>query len=131
MNAANGDPGARRVWTAYVAAITLFVVVGEARDVAVNGLPSATTFGQWLLTVALLTAAWGYALRRPVGTEAYWRVVFWLEVAATAAGFVPIVMAGKVAIAVGIVLLALLAPVFVAAYRYAYRSPELWPRAPA
>jgi hypothetical protein len=122
----NGNPGARRLWTAYVAAITLFVVVGEARDAAVNGLPSAARVGQWVLTAALLTAGWGYALRRPLGTAAYWRVVFWIEVAATAVGFVPVVMAGRVAISIGTVLLALLAPAFVAAYRYAHRSPEIW-----
>jgi O-antigen ligase len=128
VSEASGRPGARRLWTAYVAAITLFVVVGEARNLAVDGLPGLAALANWALTAALLTAAWGYALRRPLGAASYWRVVFWIVLAATAVMLVPVAMTSMVVKAYTGALLLLVAPAFVAAYRYAYRSPELWPR---
>jgi hypothetical protein len=128
VSAASGRPGARRLWTAYVAAITLFVVVGEARNLAVHGLPGTAVLANWILTGALLTAAWGYALRRPLGAAAYWRAVFWIVLAATAVMLVPVAMTSVAVMTYTGALLLLVAPAFVAAYRYGHRSPELWPR---
>lgn len=127
MSQASGRQGARRLWTAYVAAITLFVIVGESRSLAVGGLPGPAVLANWVLTAALLTAAWGYALRRPLGAAAYWRTAFWIVLCATAVMLVPVAMTSAVVRAYTGVLLLLVLPAFVAAYRYAYRSPELWP----
>jgi hypothetical protein len=130
----NDVPAPRRTklaWLAYLALVTLFAIVGETRNVVVHGLPAAATIANWLLTIALLTAAWCYALQRPLGTPGYWRAVFWIVFAATLVMLVPVALAGAIAIAYTAVLLLLVAPAYVAAYLYAYRSPQLWnPAAP-
>lgn len=117
---------ARIAWRAYLALITLFVLIGEARNLAVHGAPGATTIADWVLTVALFVPAWCYALQRRVGTVGYWRGVFWIVVAVTLVMLVPVALAGALAAAYAAALLALLAPVYLAALRYAYFSPEIW-----
>jgi len=126
---APGADGRRRKtgWCVYLSLITLFVVVGEARNVFVNGAPGAATIANWILTIALLTSAWCYALQRPLGTAGYWRAVFWIVLAVTIVMLVPVALAGPIAIIYAAALLALVAPVYVATFRYAYRSPQLWP----
>ena len=80
-----------------------------------------------MLTVVLLVATWGYALRMPLGPKHYWRPAFWVLLFATLVSIVPAALAGSSALIVIGVLLPFVAPAFVAAYRYAYRSPDLWP----
>lgn len=118
----------RKGWTAYAAVITAAVVVGEIANVAQGSL-DARTPANWVLSAVLLTATWGYALRRPIGAHRYWGPAFWVIFAATSITLLPVLMAGPAAMLVVAVLLPLLAPAFYAAYRYAYRSPELWPAA--
>jgi len=116
----------RKGWTAYAAVITAAVVVGEIANVAQGSL-DARTPANWVLSAVLLIATWGYALRRPIGAHRYWGPAFWVVLIATGITLVPVLMAGPAAVMVVAALLPLLAPAFYAAYRYAYRSPELWP----
>lgn len=116
----------RKGWTAYAALLTAAVVVGEATNL-VQGSLDARTPANWVLSAVLLIATWGYALRRPIGAHRYWGPAFWVVLIATGITLVPVLMAGPAAVMVVAALLPLLAPAFYAAYRYAYRSPELWP----
>ena len=116
----------RKGWTAYVAALTALIVLGEAANVA-QGAFDLRTPANWVLSAVLLIATWGYALRRPIGSRRYWGPAFWVVLAATLVSLWPVLMAGPAAIVVAGFLLPLIAPAFYAAYRYAYRSPELWP----
>lgn len=118
----------RKGWTAYAGALTAVIVLGEAANLA-QGAFDARTPANWVLSAVLLIATWGYALRRPIGAHRYWGPAFWVVFAATAITMLPVLMAGPAAMLVVAVLLPLLAPAFYAAYRYAYRSPELWPAA--
>jgi hypothetical protein len=116
-------------WTIYAVALTSGVVVGEVLNLR-QGPPSLVTAGNWLLTLALLTALWAYSLRRPLGTPWYWRAPCsglccsrmsscWCRCCSWAArsrGFTA-------------ALTVLVLPAYYAAYRYAYRTPELWERA--
>ena len=113
-------------WLVYAALITLFVVVGELRGIASHGAPRAITVADWVLTAALLTATWGFALQKPLGSAAYWRAAFWIVVVCTAMMLVPVALSGRLAIIYTAALLALVVPAYVAAFRYAYRSPQLW-----
>lgn len=116
----------RKGWTAYAAALTAAVVLGEVANV-VQGSLDARTPANWVLSAVLLVATWGYALHRPIGAHRYWGPAFWVVLIATGLTLLPVLMAGPAARIVVAVLLPLLAPAFYAAYRYAYRSPELWP----
>jgi len=116
----------RKGWTAYAAALTALIVLGEAANLA-QGAIDIRTPANWMLSAVLLIATWGYALRRPIGARRYWGPAFWVVLIATLAALWPVLMAGPAAIVVAGFLLPLVAPAFYAAYRYAYRSPELWP----
>jgi FtsH-binding integral membrane protein len=116
----------RKGWTAYAAVLTAAVVLGEAANVEQGSL-DARTPANWVLSAVLLIATWGYALRRPIGAHRYWGPAFWVVLIATGITLVPVLMAGPAAVVMVAILLPLLAPAFYAAYRYAYRSPELWP----
>ncbi len=118
----------RKGWTAYAAALTAVIVLGEAANLA-QGAFDVRTPANWVLSAVLLIATWGYALRRPIGAHRYWGPAFWVVLVATLVTLWPVLLAGQAAIVVAAVLLPLLAPAFYAAYRYAYRSPELWPAA--
>lgn len=115
----------RNAWTAYAALLTAAVVAGEAANV-VGGAFDARTPANWVMTGALLVATWGYALRRPIGAQRFWRAAFVIVLAATLITAGPALLAGPVARAWVGALLAALAPAFYAAWRYAWRSPELW-----
>ncbi len=117
---------AKKGWRVYAALLTLFVVVGELRNVLAGAPLDAVTLANWILTVALLVALWGYALQRPIGNAPYWRAVFWLVLAATALMLVPVALGPLEVVAFTMLLLALAVPAYVAAFRYAYRCPGLW-----
>lgn len=113
-------------WLAYAATLTFAVVAGEAVNLSRMGWPTAVTLANWALTVALLTALWSYALQRPLGSERYWRAVFWVVAFANAVMLVPVLMSGGMVALVTGALTVLIVPAYVAAYRYAYRSHQLW-----
>lgn len=116
----------RKGWTAYAAALTGLIVLGEAANL-VRGAFDLRTPANWVLSAVLLLATWGYALRRRVGAQRYWGPAFWVVLIATLVALWPVLMAGPAAIVVAGFLLPLVAPAFYAAYRYAYRSPDIWP----
>ena len=115
-------------WTIYAVALTSGVVVGEVLNLR-QGPPSLVTLGNWLLTLALLTALWAYSLRRPLGTSWYWRAVFWIVLFANVVMLVPVLLVGGAVTWFTAALTVLVVPAYYAAYRYAYRTPELWERA--
>ena len=117
---------AKKGWRAYAALLTLFVVVGELRNVLAGSRLDAVTLANWILTAVLLVALWGYALQRRIGDAPYWRAVFWIVLSATALTLVPVALGPLEMVVFTALLLALAAPAYVAAFRYAYRCPALW-----
>ena len=117
-------PRPRRIgWLVYAAALTLAVLAGELSR---GARPDLAALASWILTAALLVALWSYALRRPLGDERYWRVVFWIVSSATVLMLVPVLMTGGELARYTLALTVPIVPAFVAAYRYAYRSPDIW-----
>jgi hypothetical protein len=108
----------RKAWAAYAALMTGAIVAGEIANVA-RGALDARTLANWFLTGVLLLATWGYALRRRIGAHRYWAPAFWVVLGATLVSTIPAAIAGTT-------LLLVVAPAFYAAYRYAYRSPDIW-----
>ena len=121
-------PKRRTGWLVYAAALTAAVVIGE---VSRGTAPDLVVLASWMLTTALLVAVWSYALRRPLGNEGYWRAVFWLVLVATALMLLPVLMSGGSLARYTLALTVPTVPAFVAAYRYAYRSPGIWGRSGA
>jgi len=115
----------RTGWVVYAALLTCGVVAGEALNLRQQA-PSAVTLANWALTLALLTALWAFALRRRIGTATYWRAVFWIVLFANVLMLVPVLLAGGAVARVTAGLTSLIVPAYVAAFRYAYRSNELW-----
>jgi len=113
-------------WTIYAALLTAFVLVGEVRNFLAGARLDAVTIANWILTLALLVALWGYALQRRIGNARYWRAVFWIVLAATAVMLVPVALGSLDIIIFTGLLLALVLPAYLAAFRYAFRSPDLW-----
>ena len=113
----------RTAWLAYATALTAAVIVGE---IARGTAPDLVALASWVLTTALLVAVWSYALRRPLGSERYWRAVFWIVLLATVLMLLPVLMSGGAIARYTVALTIPIVPAFVAAYRYAYRSPGLW-----
>jgi hypothetical protein len=130
MHAPGRPLAIRKAWLAYAAIITVLIVAGEAVNV-VQGKLDLRTPANWVVTLVLLLATWGYALRRRIGAQRYWGPAFWVVLLATLATLVPVAIAGPEAVFVAAVSLLLLAPAFYAAWRYAYRSPDLWGARPA
>ena len=119
-------PRLSKVWTAYAGLLTFAVIAGELSNL-VRGEPITwLMLANWVVTLALLTATWGYALRRPIATEQYWRRVFWILLLATALMLLRVALASTVALVLVLGLMLLVVPAYVAAYRYAFRSPQLW-----
>lgn len=116
----------RKAWVVYAAVLSAAVVLGEAANLLQGGAIDLRTVANWVLTAVLLIATWGYALQRPFGSTAYWRRAFWVVLVASLVTAIPAALAGSAARLVVAALLALLAPAFYAAYRYAYRSPQVW-----
>jgi hypothetical protein len=119
-------PAIRKAWTTYAAVLTFAVIAGEFSNL-VRGEPITwLMLANWVVTLVLLTATWGYALRRPIATEQYWRRVFWILLLATALMLIRVALASTVALVLVLALMALLVPAYVAAHLYAFRSSELW-----
>jgi len=115
-----------KAWLVYAAVLTAAVVIGEVSGV-LRGEPfSWQTLLNWIVTLALLTATWGYAMQRPVGNEPYWRRAFWILVVVTALMLLRVALASPAALVPVAAFMVLLVPAYVAAWRYAYRSAQLW-----
>lgn len=117
----------RKAWTAYAAALTGAMLAGEALRLASGAAVDFRAFASWFITGVLLAAVWGYALRRRIGAQYYWRAAFWVVAGATLLSAGQAALAGDAARYVVGVSLLLVLPAYYAAYRYAYRSPEIWP----
>jgi hypothetical protein len=117
----------RKGWTAYATALTGLMLAGEALKLA-QGVPfDFRALANGFITGVLLVSLWGYALRRRIGAQYYWRAACWVVAGATLLAAGQAALAGDAARYVVVVSLALLLPAFYASYRYAYRSPEIWP----
>ena len=121
-------PRRRLGWIIYAVALTLAVLIGE---VSRGTQPDLVALASWILTAALLVALWSYALRRRLGHKGYWRAVFWIVSFATVLMLVPVLMSGGELARYTLALTVPIVPAFVAAYMYAYRSPEIWRTAEA
>jgi hypothetical protein len=118
-----------KAWLVYAAVLTAAVAIGEVSGF-LRGEPfSWQTLLNWIVTLALLTATWGYAMQRPVGNEPYWRRAFWILVIVTALMLLRVALASPAALVPVAVFMVFLVPAYVAAWRYAYRSAQLWPPA--
>lgn len=118
--------GARAGWVAYAALLTFGVLAGEAANLSRGSEVSALTLANWTLSVALLAALWGFALRRRIGSERYWRAAFWLVLFANSVMLIPVLLGDRAVALFTAALTLLIVPAYVAAYRYAYRSSDLW-----
>lgn len=118
--------GAKPTWVVYAALLTFGVLAGEAANISQSGEVSAVTFANWTLSAVLLTALWGYALQRRIGTATYWRAAFWLVLFANVVMLVPVMLTGGEVAAFTAALTVLIVPAYVAAYLYAYRSLAVW-----
>ena len=118
--------GARAGWVAYAAVLTFGVLAGEAANLSRGSEVSALTLANWTLSAALLTALWGFALQRRIGSERYWRAAFWLVLFANSVMLIPVLLGDRAVALFTAALTLLIVPAYVAAYRYAYRSSDLW-----
>jgi len=113
-------------WIAYAAVLTAAVVIGEFGNV-LRGEPVTWLMAtNWAVTLALLTATWGYAMQRAIGNATYWRRVFWILLVATALMLVRVAAASTTALVLVMGFMVALLPAYIAAFRYGYRSPHLW-----
>jgi hypothetical protein len=115
-----------KAWLVYAAVLTAAVVIGEISGFLRGEPLSWQTLLNWIVTLALLTATWGYAMQRPVGNELYWRRAFWILVVATALMMLRVALASPAALVPVAAFMAFLVPAYLAAWRYAYRSEQLW-----
>jgi hypothetical protein len=106
--------------------LTFGVLAGEAANVSRGGEITALMLGNWTLSAALLTALWGYALQRRIGSASYWRAAFWLVLFANSVMLVPVMLGDRSVALFTAALTLLIVPAYLAAYFYAYRSPGLW-----
>ncbi len=117
-----------RAWLAYAGLLTAATLWGEISNLVGDEPFSWLVLADWILTASLLTATWGYALQRPMGNAVYWRRVFWILVVASALMLLRVALSSTVAFVLVLILATALVPAYLAAFRYAYRSPQLWPR---
>ncbi|NJD32438.1 MAG: hypothetical protein FIB04_11185 [Gammaproteobacteria bacterium] len=117
---------ARKGWVAYMGVLTFCIVFGELSNLARGAPFTLFTLAGWMVTLVLLVAAWGYALQRPIANERYWRTMFWLLLLVNALMLAKVALASTLALELVLGLMLLLVPAYVAAYRYAFRSPQLW-----
>jgi predicted Na+-dependent transporter len=123
-------PRAKKAWLVYAGVLTVAVLVGELSNFLRGEPLSWLTVANWVVTLALLTATWGYALQRPIGNARYWRRVLWILLAASALMLLRVALVSASALVIALGFMAVLVPAYVAAYRYAFRSSHLWPRGP-
>jgi hypothetical protein len=110
-------------WVAYAALLTVAVIGGEF---ARGQRPDAVAMASWVLSAALLAALWGYALQRGLGSERYWRAVFWLVSVTTVLLLAPVLWRGGAVALFAAGLTLVIVPAYVAAWAYAFRSSSLW-----
>lgn len=122
---------ARRGWVAYAAVLTTAVVIGELSNLARGEPVTLLLFADWMVTLVLLTATWGYALQRPIATPSYWRLAFSILVVASALMLAKVALASRAALVASLLLMAFVLPAYFAAWRYSFRSPQLWTAGPA
>lgn len=118
--------GARAGWVIYAALLTFAVLAGEAANVSRSREVTGLMLANWVLSATLLTAVWGYALQRRIGSRSYWRAVFWLVLFANTLMLVPVLLNGGAVAAFTAALTLCVVPAYVAAYRYGYRSEAMW-----
>jgi hypothetical protein len=106
--------------------LTTAVVIGEFGNVLRGEPVTWLMAANWIVTLALLTATWGYAMQRPIGNATYWRRVFWILLVASALMLVRVAAASTTALILVLAFMVVLLPAYVAAFRYGYRSPHLW-----
>lgn len=116
----------KRGWIIYAATLSAAVVLGEAVDFAQGKPVTLAAAANWLVTAVLLVATWCYGLQKPLHTQVYWRAAFWIILFVTLLGMARVALAGRLGLYVALVSLAFMVPAFVAMYRYAYRSAQLW-----
>jgi hypothetical protein len=116
----------KKGWFGYAAALSAVIVLGEVANLTQGGAVDLRTLANWVVTGVLLLATWGYALQRRIGREDYWRGACWVVIGANLVTAIPAMLAGADARMLVILLLPLVLPAFYAAYRYAYRSPQVW-----
>jgi hypothetical protein len=114
---------ARTGWIVYAVLLTVGVIAGELTR---GEAPDAVALANWVLSAALLVALWCHALQRPLGSERYWRLVFWLVSVTNALLLVPVLLRGGAVALVTAGLTLVILPAYVAAWLYAFRSPALW-----
>jgi hypothetical protein len=123
-------PRFSRAWIAYAALLTAAVVIGEFGNMLRGEPVTWLMVANWVVTLALLTATWGYAMQRPIGNAIYWRRVFWILLVASALMLVRVAAASTTALVLVLGFMVVLLPAYVAAFRYGFRSPQLWPPLP-
>jgi hypothetical protein len=122
---------AKKAWLVYAGLLTVAVLIGELSNFLRGEPLSWLTVANWVVTLALLTATWGYALQRPIGNARYWRRTFWILLAVSALMLLRVALVSATALVIVLGFMAVLVPAYVAAYRYAFRSSHLWQRRPA
>ena len=119
-------PRAKKAWLVYAGLLTVAVLIGELSNFLRGEPLSWLTVANWVVTLALLTATWGYALQRPIGNARYWRRTFWILLAVSALMLLRVALMSATALVIVLGFMAVLVPAYVAAYRYAFRSSHLW-----
>ena len=119
-------PRAKKAWLVYAGLLTVAVLIGELSNFLRGEPLSWLTVANWIVTLALLTATWGYALQRPIGNARYWRRTFWILLAVSALMLLRVALMSATALVIVLGFMAVLVPAYVAAYRYAFRSSHLW-----
>ena len=117
---------AKKAWLVYAGLLTVAVLIGELSNFLRGEPLSWLTVANWVVTLALLTATWGYALQRPIGNARYWRRTFWILLAVSALMLLRVALVSATALVIVLGFMAVLVPAYVAAYRYAFRSSHLW-----
>jgi len=118
----------KKAWLVYAGLLTVAVLIGELSNFLRGEPLSWLTVANWVVTLALLTATWGYALQRPIGNARYWRRTFWILLAVSALMLLRVALVSATALVIVLGFMAVLVPAYVAAYRYAFRSSHLWQR---
>jgi hypothetical protein len=119
-------PRAKKAWLVYAGLLTVAVLIGELSNLLRGEPLSWLTVANWVVTLALLTATWGYALQWPIGNARYWRRTFWILLAVSALMLLRVALVSATALVIVLGFMAVLVPAYVAAYRYAFRSSHLW-----
>jgi hypothetical protein len=119
-------PRAKKAWLVYAGLLTVAVLIGELSNLLRGEPLSWLTVANWVVTLALLTATWGYALQRPIGNARYWRRTFWILLAVSALMLLRVALVSATALVIVLGFMAVLVPAYVAAYRYAFRSSHVW-----